>query len=85
MGRGFEQTPVTPLDPPLRLGRRLIQSITICRMKNQSFDKVPKVENRYMSHCMRFPTKWYVQPTKPHQPAHRHSLIRAFACRLNIL
>ena len=35
---------------------------------------------------MRFPTMWYVQPAKgSDQPAHMCSLIRAFACRLNIL
>ena len=35
----------------------------------------------YMSHDMRFPTMWYVQPAKP-QASLR---IRAFASRLNIL
>ena len=35
---------------------------------------------------MRFPTILYVRPAKASdQPAHMRSLIRAFACRLNIL
>ena len=41
-----------------------------------------------MSHGMRFPTMWYVQPAKAQtssvQPAHACSLIRAFARSLNI-
>ena len=36
-----------------------------------------------MSHDMRFPTMWYVGPAKPQ--THTHSLIKAFASRLNIL
>ena len=39
-----------------------------------------------MSRDMRFPTMWYVRPEKASDwPAHAHSLIRAFASRLNIL
>ena len=38
-----------------------------------------------MSRNMRFPTMWYVRPAVSDQPAHTRSLIRAFACRLNIL
>ena len=40
-----------------------------------------------MSHDMRFPTMWYVRPAKA-QTSLRilvHSLVRAFASRLNIL
>ena len=34
---------------------------------------------------MRFPTMWYVRPSKASdQPAHMRSLIRAFASRLSI-
>ena len=40
----------------------------------------------YLSHNMRFPTMWYVQPAKgSNLSAHMLSLIRAFASRLNIL
>ena len=40
-----------------------------------------------MSRSMRFPTMWYVRATSKasDHPAHTHSLIRAFACHLNIL
>ena len=33
---------------------------------------------------MRFPTMWYVLSKGSDQPAHMHSLIRAFASRLSI-
>ena len=39
-----------------------------------------------MSRCMRFPTIWYVRPAKPQiSLCVSHSLIRAFASRLNIM
>ena len=48
-------------------------------------------ENNQMSRYMRFPTMWYVRLASLRsactyaQPAHTHSLIRAFASCLNIL
>ena len=40
---------------------------------------------QHLSRDMRFLTMWYVRPAVSDQPAHIRSLIRAFACGLNIL
>ena len=46
------------------------------------------LKSNHMSHDMRFRKMWYVRTAKPQisqLPAHTYSLMRAFACRLNIL
>ena len=45
----------------------------------------PLMSPNHLSRGMRFPTMWYVRPSKAHQPAHTRSLIRAYASCLNIL
>ena len=70
----------------------LIMNFTINKQKYIPFSKqlskcISEPEQQLLNRDMTFPTMWYVRPAKTQINLRIHvcSLIRAFACRLNII